>query len=105
MTSGAADDSRLPATRHPQDRCNSKLAAAPSPIHLHFTPTHSSWINQVERWFGELTDKQIRRGTHRSSRALEDAIPLYVKLNKEAPRPYLWVKTADQILASIQRFC
>ena len=74
-------------------------------VQLHFTPTYSSWINQVERWFGLLTDRQIRRGTHRSTRALEDAIRLYLKLNNDAPKPFVWVKTADEILASIQRFC
>ena len=74
-------------------------------FHLHFTPTYSSWINQVERWFANLTEKQIRRGTHRSTRALEDAIRLYVKLNNENPKPFVWLKTADEILASIARFC
>ena len=74
-------------------------------FHLHFTPTYSSWINQVERWFANLTEKQIRRGIHRSTRALEDAIRLYVKLNNENPKPFVWLKTADEILASIARFC
>ncbi len=74
-------------------------------FHLHFTPTYSSWINQVERWFGLLTEKQIRRGTHRSTRALEDAIRLYLATNNADPRPFVWIKTADEILASIARFC
>jgi len=74
-------------------------------FHVHFTSTYSSWINQVERWFGELTAKQIRRGVHRSTRALEDAIRLYVATYNEDPRPLIWVKTADEILASIERFC
>jgi transposase len=74
-------------------------------FHLHFTPTYSSWINQVERWFADLTEKQIRRGTHRSTRALEDAIRLYVTLNNENPKPFVWLKTADEILSSIARFC
>jgi transposase len=74
-------------------------------FHLHFTPTYSSWINQVERWFATLTDKQIRRGTHRSTRALEDAIRLYLSVYNEDPKPFAWVKSADQILASIARFC
>src|SRR3954447_16804440 len=73
-------------------------------FHLHFTPTYSSWINQVERWFGQLTDKQIRRGSHRSRRALEDAIRLYLATHNADPKPFLWVKTADDILASIARF-
>ena len=72
---------------------------------LHFTPTYSSWINQVERWFATLTEKQLRRGTHRSTRALEDAIRLYLALHNEASRPFVWVKTADEILANIARFC
>lgn len=74
-------------------------------FHLHFTPTYSSWINQVERWFAELTAKQIRRGVHRSTRALEDAIRAYLAFNNENPKPFTWVKTADEILASIARFC
>lgn len=72
---------------------------------LHFTPTYSSWINQVERWFAGLTEKQLRRGTHRSTRALEDAIRLYLALNNADPKPFVWVKTADEILASVRRFC
>jgi hypothetical protein len=59
----------------------------------------------VERWFATLTDKQIRRGTHRSTRALEDAIRLYLSVYNEDPQPFAWVKSADQILASIARFC
>jgi len=72
---------------------------------LHFTPTYSSWINQVERWFAMLTEKQLRRGTHRSTRALEDTIRLYLALHNEASTPFVWVKTADEILANIARFC
>jgi len=74
-------------------------------FHLHFTPTYSSWINQVERWFAELTQKQLRRGTHRSTRALETAIRTFLRHHNENPRPFVWVKTADEILASIRRFC
>jgi transposase len=74
-------------------------------FHVHFTPTYSSWINQVERWFGLLTERQIRRGTHRSVRALEDAIRLYLATYNEDPRPFTWVKTADEILDSVRRFC
>jgi transposase len=74
-------------------------------FHVHYTPTYSSWINQVERWFAMLTEKQIRRGTHRSTRELEDAIRLYVGVHNQDPKPFIWVKTADQILASIARFC
>lgn len=73
--------------------------------HLHFTPTGASWINMVERWFAELTNKQIRRGVHRSTRALEDAIRQFLDANNENPKPFVWTKSADEILASIARFC
>jgi len=58
----------------------------------------------VERWFAQLTEKQIRRGSHRNSRALEDAIRVYLATTNEHPKPFVWVKTADDILASIARF-
>jgi transposase len=74
-------------------------------FHFHFTPTYSSWINQVERWFALLTEKQLRRGTHRSTRALEDAIRLFLATHNDDPQPFTWVKTADEILANIARFC
>ena len=72
---------------------------------VHFTPTSASWLNQVERWFATLTEKQIRRGTHRSTRQLEDAIRDYLKRNNADPKPFVWTKSADAILASIERFC
>ncbi len=72
---------------------------------VHFTPTYSSWINQVERWFAALTEKQIKRGTHRSTRQLEAAIRIYLATYNESPSPFVWVKTADEILANIARFC
>jgi transposase len=71
----------------------------------HFTPTSASWINQVERWFAEITNKQIRRGTHRSTRELEQAIRDYLATYNKKPRPFAWTKSADQILESIKRFC
>jgi transposase len=74
-------------------------------FHVHFTPTSASWINLVERWFAALTDKQIRRGTHRTVRELETAIKRYLAVTNESPRPFVWSKTADEILASIARFC
>ena len=74
-------------------------------FHLHFVPTGSSWLNMVERWFGELTTKKIRRGAHRSVRELERDIKEWIATWNENPRPYVWVKTADQILASIGRYC
>ena len=74
-------------------------------FHLHFTPTSASWINQVERWFAQLTEKQIRRGTHRSTMELEKAIRNYLTVYNHNPTPFVWTKTADQILDSIKRFC
>jgi transposase len=74
-------------------------------FHLHFTPTSASWLNLVERWFALLTEKQIRRGTHRSTRTLETAILAYIALTNTAPKPFVWTKTADEILASVARFC
>lgn len=73
--------------------------------HVHFTPTSASWLNLVERWFVELTEKQIRRGVHRSTRALIAAIQQYVAITNETPKPFVWHKTADEILASVARFC
>jgi len=74
-------------------------------FHLHFTPTSSSWLNVVERWFSELTTKKIRRGAHMSVRALERDIRDWIANWNEDPKPYVWVKTADQILAALARYC
>lgn len=74
-------------------------------FHLHFTPTSGSWLNMVERWFGELTTKKIKRGAHTSVKALEKDIREWIANWNEDPRPYVWVKTADQILASLARYC
>jgi transposase len=74
-------------------------------FHAHFTPTSSSWINMVERFFAALTDKQIRRGIHRSTQQLEKAIREYLNIHNEAPKPFCWTKSADDILASVVRFC
>src|SRR5438132_2793255 len=73
-------------------------------FHLHFPPTYGSWINLVERWFAELTNKRIRRGVFRSVKDLEAAIREYIDVHNEDPRPFVWTKTADQILASIARY-
>jgi transposase len=70
---------------------------------LHFTPTSSSWMNLVERWFGELTTKKLRRGAHRSVRALNADIRAWIAAWNNEPKPYVWTKTADQILESISR--
>ena len=71
---------------------------------LHFTPTSASWINQVERWFAEITRQQIRRGTYRSTQALEKAINEYLAVYNEDPKPFVWTKTADQILESLKTY-
>lgn len=73
--------------------------------HLHFTPTYSSWLNLVERWFANLTNQALRRGSHRSTEELQDAIFQYLAVTNESPKPFIWTKTADQILASVARFC
>ena len=73
-------------------------------FHPHFTPTYGSWLNLVERWFAELTNKQLRRGAHRSVRALEAAIHEFIDAHNTTGKPFVWTKTADEILASIARF-
>ncbi len=72
---------------------------------LHFTPTGASWLNLVERWFAELTTKKIKRGAHTSVPGLERDIRGWIGTWNEDPRPFVWVKTADQILASLARYC
>ncbi len=74
-------------------------------LHLHFTPTYASWINLVERWFAALTEKRLRRGVHRSTRQLEAAIQDYLAVHNDDPRPFVWTKTADEILERVARFC
>jgi transposase/transposase-like protein len=74
-------------------------------FHFHFTPTGSSWINQVERWFGFLTDQMIRRGAHKSVQALEADIRTWIKHWNQDPKPFTWTKTADEILDSLARLC
>ncbi len=73
--------------------------------HLHFTPTSASWLNLVERWFAALTEKQLRRGVFRSTRELEEAILRYLETTNENAKPFIWTKTADQILATIAKYC
>ncbi len=73
--------------------------------HIHFTPTSASWLNQVERFFALLTEKQIPRGVHRSTRELEEAVLSYLDKVNSNPKPFRWTKSADDILASIRRFC
>lgn len=72
-------------------------------LHLHFTPTSSSWLNLIERWFGEITRKQIRRGTFHSVPELVAAIDNYIHANNQDPKPFIWTKTAAAIIEKIER--
>lgn len=73
--------------------------------HVHFTPTSASWINLVERWFATLTERQLRRGAHRSTVELEAALRRYLTVQNQVAKPFVWTKTADAILESVARFC
>ena len=79
-------------TRHPR-------------FHVHFTPTSSSWMNLVERWFALISERQIKRGTHRSTIELERAIRHYLDIYNKNPKAFIWTKSADEIFASLARFC
>jgi transposase len=70
-------------------------------FHLHFIPTSSSWLNLVERWFGEITRKRIRRGVFKSVKDLIEAIQKYVKTNNQNPKPFVWTKRVDEILEKV----
>jgi len=72
-------------------------------FHVHFTPTSASWLNLVERWFAKLTEKQLRRGAHSSTTALEEAINRYLNVTNQNPQPFVWTKTADEILANVAK--
>jgi transposase len=93
---------------------NSSIHGAPSVrawlrrhprFQVHFVPTYSSWLNLVERWFAMLTNDALRRGSHASTRELESAIAAYIDASNEQSKPFLWTKTADEILASVARRC
>ena len=73
-------------------------------FHMHFTPTYSSWLNQVERWFGLLTDKRLRRNAHKSLRSLENDIRAWIKNWNDDPKPFTWTKTADEILERLASY-
>ena len=92
------------ASTHKTPAIHKWLAAHPRFV-LHFTPTSSSWLNVVERWFAELTNKKLRCGTHRSVTDLNRDIRAWIETWNENPRPFVWTKTADQILESIARYC
>jgi transposase len=92
------------ASTHKTPAIHRWLLAHPRFI-VHFTPTSSSWLNLVERWFSELTTKKLQRGAHTSVRALNADIRNWINTWNENPRPYVWTKTSDQILESIARYC
>lgn len=80
------------------------LAAHPR-FHLHFTPTSGSWLNLVERWFGELTNRKLRRSAHRSVAELEADVEAWIEAWNKDPKPFVWTKTADEILDSLAHYC
>lgn len=79
------------------------MADQPPPVPLHFTPTSSSWLNLVERWFRDLTDKRLRRASFNSVPDLVAAIEQYLAVHNDDPNPLVWTATADSILAKVQR--
>ncbi|WP_019568545.1 transposase, partial [Thioalkalivibrio sp. ALMg13-2] len=87
---------------HKTEKVRAWFAARPR-YHVHFTPTSASWINLVERFFALISQRWIKRQSHRSTRELEDSIREYLKTYNDEPRPFIWRKTADQIIASIAR--
>jgi len=91
-------------TTHKTEKVKRWLLRRPR-FHVHFTPTYSSWINLVERWFAALTDKKLRRGVHTSVLRLEADLKEWLEFHNQDPKPFVWTKTADEILASIARFC
>jgi putative transposase len=74
-------------------------------FHFHFTPTYSSWLNQIERWFALLTERALKHGVHRSTKELESAIRTFLEAHNEDPKPFVWKKNADQIIESVKRHC
>ena len=88
---------------HKTPAIKSWLAKRPR-FQVHFTPTHGSWLNQVERWFGLLTQRQIKRGSHTSVAALETAIAEFIEVTNDHPKPFVWAATADEILGRIAPF-
>jgi transposase len=89
---------------HKTPAIKSWLSAHPR-FHLHFTPTSGSWLNLVERWFGELTNRKLRRSTHRSVKELETDVNAWIAAWNEDPKPFVWTKTADEILANLANYC
>jgi transposase len=89
---------------HKTPKIKSWLARRPH-WYVHFTPTSASLINQVERWFADLTHKRLRRGVHRSTAKLEADIITFIDAHNESPKAYRWVESEDEIPASVKRFC
>ncbi len=89
---------------HKTKKVQDWLARRPR-FHIHYTPTSASWLNLVERWFGLLTQRQIRRGTHRSTHELEMAIYDFIEQSNSACKPFVWTKTADEILQTLAAYC
>jgi putative transposase len=81
------------------------VGAVPSPCALHYTPTYSSWLNQVERWFGLITQRAIRRGSFRSVKELIQKINTFVQHYNRTHRPFVWTAIANSILQKIARLC
>jgi hypothetical protein len=91
--------------RHAQDPRDPSLAPEAARFHLHFTPTSSSWLNLVERWFAELTNRKLRRSAHRSIIQLEADIRKWINEWNKDPRPFVLTKTAYEILETLAAYC
>ncbi len=91
--------------RQLQDARHQGLAAEAPRFDLHFTPASSSWLNLVERWFAQLTNRKLRRSAHRSVTELEAGIRRWVNAWNKEPRPFVWTKTADEILETLASYC
>lgn len=91
-------------TTHKTHRVHRWLLRNPR-FHIHFTPTHASWLNMVEGWFALLTKRRLKRGVHCSTQALERDINSFIAAHNESPTPFVWTKSADEILASLRRYC
>jgi transposase len=100
---GTAPDLRQ--LRHPQNPRGQETAAAPPRFHLHFTPTSGSWLNLIERWFAELTNRKLRRSAHRSVVDLERNVRTWINEWNNDPKPFIWTKTADEILDTLTAYC
>lgn len=92
------------AATHKTEPIHRRLVKRPR-FHLHFTPTSASWLNLVEGWFSLLTRRQLQRGVFRSTHALEPAIHRYIDTTNAEPKPFIWTKSADEILNTVKRFC